>query len=419
MLAKKIQSALISVYDKENLSPIIKLLALLKVKIYSTAGTQQFIKKLGVKVTALENVTGFPPILGGRVKTLHPKIFGGILGRSAVPEDQKQLTKHQIPTIDLVIVDLYPFASLLKAKATEADMIEKIDIGGVSLIRAAAKNYQDVLVVATKKLYPNLIELLQIREGVTHLTDRKFFATHAFQVTAHYDTIIFNYFNQTTQINAFNLHEKTCSVLRYGENPHQEGKFFGDFEAMFDQINGKQLSYNNLVDIDAAVNLMEAFEKEIVFAILKHTNACGIAIGHSVKEAFQKALAADTVSAFGGVLITNHIVDFEAAQHINDLFFEILIASDYEKRAFTLLKNKKNRIILIQKKNLLKKKQFKSLLNGLITQDCDVDTNTLKNWQCVTQRQPTHQEKATLLFANKVVKHSKSNAIVLANSSKT
>lgn len=415
MSVKKIQSALISVFHKENLEPIVQILKDKGMKIYSTGGTQKFIEEQGAEVIAVEDLTSYPSILGGRVKTLHPKVFGGILGRRDLESDKAQLQEYDIPEIDLVIVDLYPFEQTVASGASEQDIIEKIDIGGISLIRAAAKNFKDVVIVASQNQYADLEKLLDEKDGSTDLKDRKSFAAHAFNVSSHYDTAIFNYFNQDDSIKGFKNSISENKTLRYGENPHQEGVFFGDLEELFDQLNGKELSYNNLVDVDAAVSLIEEFEGETAFAILKHTNACGMALGNSVKEAYQKAFAADTLSAFGGVLITNETVDKEAAEEMHSLFFEILIAPDFSAEALEVLKGKKNRILLKKKTNLSTKKQFKSLLNGVIEQDRDLHTDTKSDLKVVTKEAPTTEEEKALLFASKVCKHTKSNTIILAN----
>jgi phosphoribosylaminoimidazolecarboxamide formyltransferase/IMP cyclohydrolase len=415
MSVKKIQSALISVFHKDNLEPIVQILKDKGVKIYSTGGTQKFIEEQGAEVIAVEDLTSYPSILGGRVKTLHPKVFGGILGRRELESDKAQLQEYDIPEIDLVIVDLYPFEQTVASGASEQDIIEKIDIGGISLIRAAAKNFKDVVIVASQNQYADLEKVLQEKDGSTDLKDRKSFAAHAFNVSSHYDTAIFNYFNQEEAIKGFKHSISENKTLRYGENPHQEGVFYGDLEELFDQLNGKELSYNNLVDVDAAVSLIEEFDGETAFAILKHTNACGMALGNSVKEAYQKAFAADTLSAFGGVLITNQTVDKEAAEEMHSLFFEILIAPDFSAEALEVLKGKKNRILLKKKTNLSTKKQFKSLLNGVIEQDRDLHTDSKSDLKVVTKEAPTAEEEKALLFASKVCKHTKSNTIVLAN----
>lgn len=417
MANKKIQSALISVYYKDNLEPIIAQLKAQGVKIYSTGGTQQFIEEQGAEVIPVEELTGYPSIFGGRVKTLHPKIFGGILHRRENDSDVSQAVEFDIPAIDLVIVDLYPFEETVASGAFEADIIEKIDIGGISLIRAAAKNFKDVVIVASKAQYGELEGKLKNQDGATTLEDRRYFAAQAFQVSSNYDTHIFNYFNQTENIPALKISESKAKALRYGENPHQAAHFYGDLEALFSQLNGKELSYNNLVDVDAAVALIAEFEGETAFAILKHTNACGVAIADSVKEAYQKAFEADTTSAFGGVLITNQNVDLAAAEEMNSLFFEVLIAPSYDEDALALLKGKKNRILLLQKIQIEGTKQVKTLLNGIIEQDKDIQTESKEDFKVVTKVVPTEEEKNALVFAAKVCKHTKSNTIILSNSS--
>jgi len=414
MQRKKIQSALISVYHKDNLEPIIRLLDQQGVTIYSTGGTQSFIEGLGVKVTAVEDLTSYPSILGGRVKTLHPKIFGGILNRRDNESDQQQIAEFDIPSIDLVIVDLYPFEETVASGADDASIIEKIDIGGISLIRGAAKNFNDVIIVPSMKQYGKLTSLLEEKGGESDLEDRKYFAAASFEVSSHYDSAIFNYFSESTDMNALKISESSSKTLRYGENPHQEGTFYGDLEALFDQLNGKELSYNNLVDVDAAVALIEEFKEETAFAILKHNNACGIATAPSTKEAYLKALAADPISAFGGVLITNKAVDLETANELHKLFFEIIIAPSFDADALEVLKQKKNRIILIQKETTLPKQQCKTLLNGFIAQDIDKKTETFDDLTFASKRTPSQEEIEAMLFANKLVKHTKSNAIILA-----
>jgi phosphoribosylaminoimidazolecarboxamide formyltransferase / IMP cyclohydrolase len=414
MSVKKIQTALISVYYKDNLEPIVKLLNSYGVQILSTGGTYDFIETLGVPVSKVEDLTGYPSIFGGRVKTLHPTIFGGILHRRENPEDITHLNMYDIPSIDLVIVDLYPFEETVAKGSSEEDVIEKIDIGGISLIRAAAKNFLDVLIISSREQYSSLITLLEEKKGQTELTDRKLYAAKAFDISSHYDSAIFNYFNRESQVPALKVSERNYQVLRYGENPHQEGIFFGKIEEMFDQLNGKELSYNNLVDVDAAVSLIEEFPDETAFAILKHTNACGVSTGNSVKEAYLKAFQADTISAFGGVLITNKTVDKEAAEAMNSLFFEILIAPGFDDSALDILKSKKNRIILKQKENIKVKKQFKSLLNGVIFQDRDLKTDAISDFKIVTEKQTDDGINKDLVFASKLAKHTKSNTIVLA-----
>lgn len=414
MAVKKIKSALISVFYKDNLDPIVKLLAEHGVEIYSTGGTQKFIEDLDIKVTPVEDLTSYPSIFGGRVKTLHPKVFGGILHRRELEADRSQATEFEIPEIDLVIVDLYPFEETVSSGANEEDIIEKIDIGGISLIRAAAKNFKDVTTVSSREQYSELESILKENGCATELSDRRKFAAKAFDISSHYDTAIFNYFNQEEEIANFKQSERKSEVLRYGENPHQQGIFYGQLDNMFDQLNGKALSFNNLVDIDAAVNLIEEFNGEKAFAILKHTNACGIATASSTKEAYLKAFAADTVSAFGGVLITNTNVDLEAAEELHKLFFEVLIAPSFSDDALEVLKGKKNRILLLQKKGLKGQKQFKSLLNGVIEQKRDLKTDEMSDLNGVTKRDATSEEKAALIFASKVAKHTKSNTIVFA-----
>ena len=412
----KIKNALISVYYKDNLEPLIRQLHEQGVIFYSTGGTEKFIRELGIEVIAVEDLTGYPSILGGRVKTLHPKVFGGILNRRENKEDKAQIGQYEIPEIDLVIVDLYPFEETLRSGASDADIIEKIDIGGISLIRAAAKNFNDVVIIASKDDYKTLGDILTENGGYTTLSHRKAFARQAFNVSSHYDTAIFNYFNQEDPLTVFKYSEQKASTLRYGENPHQNGVFFGDLDAMFDKLNGKELSYNNLVDVDAAVSLIDEFE-EPTFAILKHTNACGIASNESIIEAWKAALACDPVSAFGGVLICNREIDAETAAEINNLFFEVLIAPSFAEPAKQLLTTKKNRILLKRNDVTLPSKQFKTLLNGVIEQDKDMLMETAADMKPVTDRKPTEQQVKDLVFANKIVKHTKSNTIVLARNS--
>ncbi|MDQ3534435.1 MAG: bifunctional phosphoribosylaminoimidazolecarboxamide formyltransferase/IMP cyclohydrolase [Bacteroidota bacterium] len=420
MTSIKIKSALISVFSKENLAPIIKLLHEKGVALYSTGGTQKFIEEQGVPVIAVEDVTGYPSILGGRVKTLHPKVFGGILYRRELEEDQSQVETYDIPSLDLVIVDLYPFENTVASGGTDEEIIEKIDIGGISLIRAAAKNYKDVLIIPSMEQYNSLEWILREKDGITTLVDRKLFAANAFDVSSHYDTAIFNYFNKEEEIKSLKVSERISRILRYGENPHQEGVYYGKLDEILKQMNGKELSYNNLVDIDAAISLIEEFDDErsqsigAAFAIIKHTNACGVALGSSVKEAYLKAFEADTISAFGGVLVTNKEVDKEAAEELNKLFFEVIIAPDYTEEALNILKAKKNRIILHQKGKLTAKKQFKNLLNGYIVQDRDLKTDSLEDFEIVTKKHPSDDEMLGMIFASKIAKHTKSNTIVLA-----
>ncbi|POY38498.1 bifunctional phosphoribosylaminoimidazolecarboxamide formyltransferase/IMP cyclohydrolase PurH [Solitalea longa] len=408
----KVKNALISVYYKDNLEPIIKELDRLGVTIFSTGGTETFIRDLGVDVTPVEDMTSYPSILGGRVKTLHPKIFGGILARRENDSDNQQMTEFTIPEIDLVIVDLYPFEETLAAGATQQEIIEKIDIGGISLIRAAAKNHKDVIIVASKNDYGYVEQILREQDGVSTIEQRKELAKRAFNISSHYDTAIFNWFNNDEPLHLFKQSIQTSSVLRYGENPHQQGVFYGDLNAMFDKLNGKELSYNNLVDVDAAVQLIEEFT-EPTFAILKHNNACGVATRPVLKDAWDAALACDPISAFGGVLITNQPVDAATATEINKLFFEVLIAPAYNEDALSILTEKKNRIILRQKPVALSSKQFKTLLNGVIEQDKDLSMEGPAQMQTVTTKAPTEAELKDLHFANKLVKHTKSNTIIL------
>jgi len=414
--SKKIGSALVSVYHKENLEPLLQLLHKQGVTLYATGGTQDFIASLGLPVVAVEDVTEYPGILGGRVKTLHPKIFGGILSRRDHAPDIAEVEQFHIPPIDLVIVDLYPFEETLASGADEQSIIEKIDIGGISLIRAAAKNFHDVLVIPSRNQYAFLLDLLEKQQGMTSLEDRKMMAANAFNISSHYDTAIFNYFNADGKIRSFKQSILTGQSLRYGENPHQQGTFFGNLGEQFEQLSGKEISYNNLLDMDAAVSLMAEFPStgEATFAILKHNNACGIATRSSVADAWKDALAADPVSAFGGILITNQKVDRKTAEEIHSLFFEILIAPSLDENAMLILKQKKNRIILIRKKNIFPVKQFRSLLNGVVEQDRDSKTETSAEMKTVTHVAPTADQLTDLEFANKIVKHTKSNTIVLA-----
>ena len=414
MSLKKIKTALISVYHKDNLEKIVNLLNKHDVKIFSTGGTQDFIEKLNINVTSIESVTDYPAIFGGRVKTLHPKVFGGILNRRDNKSDQEEKATHDIPDLDLVIVDLYPFEDTVASGADEKDIIEKIDIGGISLIRAAAKNFQDVLIVSSRNQYNEVYDILESNECSTTINDRKKFASLAFETSSHYDTAIFNYFDQDQNINALKVSAQNGTSLRYGENPHQQGRFFGDLTEIFEQKNGKELSYNNLVDVDAAVSLISEFKGETAFTIIKHTNACGVAVAETVKEAYLRALESDNVSAFGGVLITNKKIDLEAAEEINKLFCEILIAPAFDQSALDLLKSKKNRIILVIKKFPSKKSQFKSILNGVLEQENDLKTDSKSDLTTVTKTTPSSDELDALIFASKICKHTKSNTIVFA-----
>lgn len=410
---KTIQSALISVFSKEGLEPIVRKLHEQNVTLYSTGGTEDFIKNLGIPVVAVEDVTSYPSILGGRVKTLHPKIFGGILNRQDNESDVQQMTEFQIPQIDLVIVDLYPFEKTVQSGASESDIIEKIDIGGISLIRAAAKNFKDTVIVASVNEYGYLLNLISTQNGATTLENRKLLATRAFHVSSHYDTAIFNYFN--TDETFYKESIADGQVLRYGENPHQKGFFFGDFNAMFNKLNGKELSYNNLLDVDAAVNLILEFKNDgPTFAILKHNNACGLATRNTISEAYNAALACDPTSAFGGVLIANTKIDVAAATEINKLFCEVVIAPAYDEEAIAILSEKKNRIILVQNDIALPQKQVRTCLNGLLVQDKNNITDNKEHLTTVTVKSPTAQEIEDLLFASKICKNTKSNTIVLA-----
>ncbi|MDL2265879.1 bifunctional phosphoribosylaminoimidazolecarboxamide formyltransferase/IMP cyclohydrolase [Parabacteroides sp. OttesenSCG-928-G21] len=408
---KKIKRALVSVYHKEGLDEILTKLHKEGVSFVSTGGTQSFIESLGIPCDAVEDLTGYPSILGGRVKTLHPKVFGGILTRRDNPTDNEQISQYEIPEIDLVIVDLYPFEETVASGAAEQDIIEKIDIGGISLIRAAAKNFKDVIIVASKGQYQPLMNLLKEKGAGSTWEDRRWFAKEAFAVSSGYDSAIFNYFDKEDE-SYFRSAINQPMPLRYGENPHQAAKFFGDFSAIFDQLHGKEISYNNLLDIEAAINLIDEFD-DLTFAILKHNNACGIASRPTVVDAWNDALAGDPVSAFGGILVTNTKVDQAAAEEINKIFFEVIIAPEYDKEALDILMQKKNRIILVRKDCTLSTKQFRTMLNGVLVQDKDLSIQTAADLEAITNRRPTAQEVEDLLFANKLVKNSKSNAITL------
>ena len=409
---KRMKTALVSVFHKDGLDEIITTLHKEGVQLLSTGGTQEFIESLGVPCQRVEDLTGYPSILGGRVKTLHPKVFGGILGRRDNDSDQVQMVNYEIPEIDLVIVDLYPFEATVASGASHEAIIEKIDIGGISLIRAAAKNHKDVVIVASKDQYAALADILRNKGAQTTLEERVWFAKEAFAVSSLYDSAIFNYFdgdNASMFRKAVN-HPKS---LRYGENPHQKGYFYGDFDAMFDQIHGKEISYNNLLDINAAVDLIDEFD-ETTFAILKHNNACGLASRDTLLAAWTDALAGDPVSAFGGVLITNRAIDKETAEEVNKIFFEVIIAPDYDVNALEILTQKKNRIILVRKETEMPRQQYRSVLNGVLVQDRDLKTETAEDCKVATTKAPTAEEIEDMLFANKIVKNSKSNAIVLA-----
>jgi phosphoribosylaminoimidazolecarboxamide formyltransferase/IMP cyclohydrolase len=412
--SKKINSALISVFDKTGLAPIVEQLHKNGVVIYSTGGTQSFIEEMNIPVERVEDLTSYPSILGGRVKTLHPKVFGGILNRRDLQEDQAQIAEFEIPEIDLVIVDLYPFEATVASGASHEAIIEKIDIGGISLIRAAAKNYKDVVIIPSQAQYAEFLEMITTQNCETTIDQRKSFARDAFNVSSHYDTHIFKYFNQGEK-ELFKESIQQHQVLRYGENPHQKGIFHGDLDAIFDKLHGKELSYNNLLDVDAAVNLMAEFKNEApTFAILKHNNPCGLAIRPTLKQAYLDTLAGDPVSAFGGILIANKEMDLATAVEVNELFCEVVIAPSYNAEALELLKSKKNRIILVQKNIDLPKRQFRTILNGVLEQDKDLITETADQLEPKTTVKPTAEEIKDLLFANKIVKHVKSNTIVLA-----
>ena len=412
---KKATSALISVFHKDGLEPIVKKFAELGITIYSTGGTETFIRDLGIDVVPVEEVTSYPSILGGRVKTLHPKVFGGILNRQDNEGDVAQLEEYQIPQLDIVIVDLYPFEKTVASGAPEQDIIEKIDIGGISLIRAAAKNFKDVLCVSSMEDYGDFLTVISSDNGNTTLEDRRRFAAKAFNVSSHYDTAIFNYFNKDHHETVLKISETTGQVLRYGENPHQKGFFFGDFDSMFTKLHGKELSYNNLLDVDAAVNLMNEFKNDDpTFAILKHNNACGLATRDTIHTAYVDALAGDPISAFGGILISNVEIDKATADEIHNLFCEVVIAPSYSEQALQVLKGKKNRIILIQNEIELPETIVRSCLNGVLVQDKDSKTDALADLRYVTNKRPSKSEIEDLIFASKLCKHTKSNTIVLA-----
>lgn len=406
-----IKSALISVYYKDGLEPLIKALHQNNVEIYSTGGTQKFIEDLGVPVHAVEGLTGYASILGGRVKTLHPKIFGGILARRDEINDINDLAAYDIPTIDLVIVDLYPFEQTVASGAAHQDIIEKIDIGGISLIRAGAKNYNEVAILSSKDQYSRLLAQIESTGG-TNLEERLDYAAEAFAVSSYYDTQIFNYFNREGKIPAFRMASNDAMSLRYGENPHQKGTFFGKIDEVFDILNGKQLSYNNLLDVDAAVQLLADFN-EPSFAVIKHNNACGLASRSTILEAWHAALAGDPVSAFGGILMSNGTIDLETATEIDKIFYEVLIAPSYAPEAISLLSKKKNRILVRMKQGIKNPGQVRSILNGILQQEKDSFVDSIDNLQVVTDKQATEVELEDMIFATKIVKHTKSNAIVL------
>lgn len=414
---KQMRTALVSVYHKDGLDEILRKLHADGVKFLSTGGTRAFIESLGMPCDAVEDLTGYPSILGGRVKTLHPKVFGGILSRRDNEGDRAQIAEYEIPAIDLVIVDLYPFEATVASGAPLEDIIEKIDIGGISLIRAAAKNYNDVVIVASKKQYPILAGMLDAHGASSNAEERLILAKEAFGVSSQYDSAIFNYFDKTAcapaEPTGLRVAIDGSNPMRYGENPHQKGYFFGDFDAMFDQLHGKEISYNNLLDIDAAVSLIEEFEDTTV-AVLKHNNACGLASRGTMLEAWRDALAGDPVSAFGGVIIANREVDAQTAAEINKIFFEVIIAPSYSEDALAILTQKKNRIILVQKQGLKSTHSFRSILNGALMQERDTKIETADDLKLVAGDKLTDEQIADMLFANRIVKHSKSNAIVLA-----
>ncbi len=409
---KIIQSALISVFHKNGLKPIVEELHKNNVTIFSTGGTEKFIKELGIPVTPVEDVTSYPSILGGRVKTLHPKVFGGILNRQDHQGDISEMKAYEIPQIDLVIVDLYPFEKTVASNASEQDIVEKIDIGGISLIRASAKNFKDTFTISSMDQYEEFLTLYKANNGASHLAERKKFAAKSFNISSHYDTAIFNYFNEDEI--AYKVSETVSKTLRYGENPHQKGYFFGDLDAMFEKVHGKELSYNNLLDIDAAVNLMGEFTGESpTFAILKHNNACGFAQRETISNAYIDALAGDPVSAFGGVLISNTRIDKITATEIHKLFCEVVIAPSFDEEALLILKGKKNRVLLIQKSVELPNQIVRTSLNGILVQDRDTITDCLEDLTYATNCKPSNNELDDLLFASKICKHTKSNTIVL------
>ena len=411
-VTKKAKSALISVFHKDGLAPIVQKLNELGISIYSTGGTESFIKEFGINVVPVEELTSYPSILGGRVKTLHPKVFGGILARRENNSDLSQLVEFSIPEIDIVIVDLYPFEKTVASGASEQDIIEKIDIGGISLIRAAAKNFKDVICVSSMNQYDEFLQIMTKGNGFTSLEERKNFASKSFAVSSHYDSAIFNYLNKNEI--AFRESYDTSSILRYGENPHQKGYFFGNLDELFEKLHGKELSYNNLLDVDAAVNLMSEFKNDApTFAILKHNNACGLAQRETLKQAYVDALAGDPTSAFGGVLIANKLIDIETANEINSLFCEVVIAPEYSNEAFEVLKSKKNRIILIQKDIKLPSTQYRTALNGVLFQEKDNKTDDESVISIATKKEPSKEEINDLFFASKICKHTKSNTIVL------
>ena len=409
----KIKSAFVSVFYKDGLEAIVKKLDSLGVSIVSTGGSYEFITGKGVKAGKVEDITTYPSILGGRVKTLHPGIFGGILARRDNDTDMKQIAEYSIPLFDLVIVDLYPFEETVASGASDQEIIEKIDIGGISLIRAGAKNYADVLIVSSRKQYDSLLHILDRNEGVITEEERYRFALEAFNMTSHYDTAIFNWFNRRNDVNAFKQSILTGHQLRYGENPHQKGIFFGDLGLIFEHLHGKEISYNNLLDIDAAITLIDEFE-EITCAIMKHNNACGVASRPDLKTAWESALACDPVSAYGGVAITNRVIDETVAAEMDKIFLEIVMAPSFTPGAIEILKQKKNRIILNRKSKHADSVSFRSMLGGVLWQERDRVNETAADMKPVTERHPTDEEYKDMVFANRIVRQSRSNAIVLA-----
>jgi len=412
----KIKSALISVYSKEGIEDLARKLVSYGIQIISTGGTFDFLMSKGIQATSIESVTSYPSILGGRVKTLHPKVFGGILWRRDQLSDVGDVEKYELPSVDLVVVDLYPFEKTVANTNNEGEIIEKIDIGGISLIRAAAKNYAHVVVVPSEDSYQPFLEILSMNNGYTSLSERRKFASLAFNISSHYDIEIFNYFNRQENIQVFKHSIQASFPLRYGENPHQKATFFGNLNDVFTRLHGKELSYNNLVDVDASINLMKEFS-DFTVAIIKHTNPCGIASRSSFREAYLDALACDPVSAFGGVIIANGIIETDTAEEINKLFFEIIIADGYQRESLNLLKSRKNRIILQKNSFEFSDRQFKSILNGVLEQEKDLRSELKTDFQYVTVKRPSMQETEALIFANRIVKHLKSNTIVLVKNS--
>jgi phosphoribosylaminoimidazolecarboxamide formyltransferase/IMP cyclohydrolase len=410
--SRKITNALISVFYKDGLDVLAKTLHQQGVNIYSTGGTQDYIEKLGIPVNRVEDLTGYPSILGGRVKTLHPKVFGGILARRSIEQDQKEVAEFAIPFLDLVVVDLYPFEETVKTTTDESKIIEKIDIGGVSLIRAAAKNFNDTLIVCDKVDFSVVAEMITNQNGATTIEQRRQFATKAFHTTSHYDGLIFQYFDKENTT-AFKASVAPAKTLRYGENPHQKGVYYGHLNELFTQVHGKELSYNNLLDVDAALSLISDFS-EPTAAIIKHNNPCGVATRNTISQAYIDALAGDPTSAFGGVIATNQPIDEATALEIDKLFMEVLIAPGFVGKALEILQSKKNRILLVQNGKMPLGKQFRSLLNGVVEQDKDTVLLTTENLKLVTQKAATEEQISDMMFADIIVKHTKSNTIVLA-----